>query len=129
VARDDAGIQGLALVRTKLNARFRFFSRAREFDTVTVHRGTVRKIGGDGLVLEADLMKREIILGLLTGRVLIGVNLYFPLQNEPVKVLTRLVRIEPAEDKSRKVYHGLRFEKISVEDRERVRQFIFRCQL
>jgi len=119
----------IALIRTRLDVLYKLFSHDSRFGSDSVYRGTVRKIGRGGVMLEAELLDQRWLLGLLTGRVFMGINFHLPLQTEPVKALGRVIRVEPAEDLSSKVFYGLRFHKISREELNRGAQCVIRCQM
>ena len=118
-------------VKVALVVRYKFLSHdfAENPNASQIHEGSTNNISGGGLLLRARIPDLQWIPSLLMQRIVIGVNLYLPNEEGPVKALTRVAWIESLEEGTQKCSLGLRFHEIGREDEDRILQYIIRCQM
>jgi c-di-GMP-binding flagellar brake protein YcgR len=116
-------------VRAELPVKYKFLSQDPNFNSDEVFNGTTSNIAGGGLLLTGPMPNADWITGLLMERIVVGVNLFLPGTEEPVKALTRTAWIEALDDRAGRCALGLRFKEITKEHLDRLFKFVIRVQM
>jgi c-di-GMP-binding flagellar brake protein YcgR len=117
-------------VRMKVDipVRYKFLSKTVEV-TDDVYEGTTGDLGGGGLLMVGRIPNPAWYVGLLTQKIVAGVNILLPKQADPVKALCRVAWIEAGEGESGRVAMGLKFKEISRDSLDTIFQFVIKAQL
>jgi c-di-GMP-binding flagellar brake protein YcgR len=118
-------------VKVSLPVRYKFLSHEIEGtpEAMEIHEGTTNNLSGGGLLLKGRIPRLEWISGMLMEKIAVGVNLYLPKFDLPVKALTRVAWIEGLEEGSQKCHLGLRFKEIAGDGEDQILQFIIKCSM
>lgn len=117
-------------VKIEIPLRYKFLGKnatGPEFDTI--HEGTTSNVSGGGFLLIGKIPKLEWIPDLLMQKIVVGVNLQLPTMDTAIKALTRVAWIETIDEKTLQAALGLRFRDITLQDRDKIFQFVIRCQM
>jgi len=115
-------------IKAEIPIRYKFLSRVIELQEEGVCEGTTSNIGGGGFLLVGRIPEPNWYADLLLQRIVIGVNIYLPPNNEPIKALCRCAWIE-ALDEPRRVGMGLLFKEISRQGQDEIFRFVIKAQL
>jgi c-di-GMP-binding flagellar brake protein YcgR len=116
-------------VKTEIPVKYKFLSHDPEFRADEVFEGATTNLSAGGLLLIGRLPNLDWIPGLLMERIVVGVNLYVPAAEEPVKALCRVAWLEAIEEKSRRTAMGLRFSEITKMHEDVILQFVIKSQM
>ena len=119
-------------VRVKLEVpvRYKFLCRERtEPDFDRVYEGTSWNISGGGLLLAGRIPVYGWIPELLLQKIMVGVNILLPGQDDPIKALAKVAWIESIEEATQRCGIGLKFREITTHDRDNIFQFVIRSQM
>lgn len=116
-------------VRVEIPVRYRFLSHDPSFDNSEPRPGVTTNLSGGGLLLAVNIPDPNLIPGLLTEKIFLGVEMDLPGQSSPVRALTRAAWVESVESEPGKYLVGLRFKEITREDQDRIFQFIIHSEM
>jgi PilZ domain-containing protein len=88
--------------------------------------GVTHNLSMGGMRLEGPIPRLEWLKDLLLGRITVGVNLHFPGNPNPAKVLARLAWLEAAEPDSINMSFGLRILEIPPDHRKVLSEFLIK---
>lgn len=131
-ASKDFGVERRQFIRIKTNlvVRYKFICQYRDEPELNkVYEGYTENISASGLLLVGKIPKFEWIPELLMKKISIGVNLYLPSQEFPIKALTRVVWLEKLEEETKRCFMGLQFQEIRMEDKDKIFFFVIKNQL
>jgi len=107
--------------------RYKFMSSAVQDEAMErVCDGMTQNVSLGGLLLVGTVPRLEWLKDLLVGRITLGVNLYIPGSEHPIKFLTRVTWIEAAEEQSINMRLGLRILEIPPDQRRVLSEFLTR---
>lgn len=115
-------------VKVKVPVAYKFFSTTGSSSYDEIYEGFTTNISRDGLLLEGKIPEKNMAAPLLLGKVIVGVNLFLPNQDSPVKALTRVKWIEATSDESISCL-GLNFKEITKESIDWILKFIISTQM
>ena len=117
-------------VRTQIPVRYKFLSKTRQ-DTAMdeVYEGTTTNLGGGGLLLLGRVPVLDWISELLMQKIVIGVNLLLPQDDQPIKALTRVAWVETFDEVTMKCNLGLKFKEVTQADKDRIFKFVIKVQM
>jgi len=115
-------------IKVDVPVRYKFLSRTVQVGD-DVYEGVTGDLGGGGLLLVGRVPTPELYVGLLTQRVVVGVNVLLPAAAEPLKALCRVAWIEAAEANGGRVALGLKFKEITRDALDEVIKFVIKSQL
>ena len=117
-------------VRMKVDipVRYKFLSKTVEVGD-DVFEGTTGDLGGGGLLLVGRIPNPVWYVGLLTQKIVMGVNIQLPKNPDPIKALCRVAWIEATEGESGRVALGLKYKEISRDALDTIFQFVIKAQL
>ncbi len=116
-------------VRADLPVKYKFLSQDGGLASDEIFDGTTSNISGAGILLVGQMPNSDWITGLLMERIVVGINLFLPGAEEPVKALTRTAWIEALDERSQRCSMGLRFKEITKEHLDRLFKFVIRAQM
>jgi c-di-GMP-binding flagellar brake protein YcgR len=118
-------------MRTSIDipVRYKFLSKAVELEDAQIFEGTTARIATSGFLLVGKIPSMSWIPGLLTGKILIGVNILLPSAAVAVKALTRVAWVEAIPEGSERCALGLSFKEITKENQDELLKFMIRSQL
>jgi len=112
-----------------VSVRYKFLSHEpTDVSLDVVHEGSCQNIGTGGILLKAKLPDPKWLALLHTGRMHVGVNIHLPNQPTALKALCR-VAWSSALEEGNHIALGLSFQEITVEDRDKISQYIIRAQM
>lgn len=117
-------------VRIKMDVpvRYKFLSKSVEVGDA-VYAGTTGDLGGGGLLVVGKIPDAAWYVGLLTQKIVVGVNIQLPQAMEPIKALCRVSWIEATESESGRVAMGLKFKEIARDSLDEIFKFVIKAQL
>ncbi len=115
-------------VKVKVPVAYKFFSTTGDSPFDEIFEGHTSNISRNGLLLEGQLPEKDMAAPLLLGKLIIGVNLFLPNQEAPVKALTRVKWIEATSDETISCL-GLHFKEITKESIDWILKFIISTQM
>jgi len=117
-------------VRIKMDVpvRYKFLSKSVEVGDA-VYAGTTGDLGGGGLLVVGKIPEPAWYVGLLTQKIVVGVNIQLPQAMEPIKALCRVSWIEATESESGRVAMGLKFKEIARDSLDEIFKFVIKAQL
>ncbi len=110
--------------------RYKFLSRemsGKEMDAV--HEGVSQNLGAGGLLLGGKLPDASWLAKLLTRRMFLGINLFLPNGEAPLKALCRVTWASALSEENRQIVMGLEFQEITQRDRDLITQYIIKAQM
>ncbi len=114
-------------IKCEIPIRYKFLSKSTEVGE-EIHEGTTGDIGGGGLLLLGRVPNPQWYCDLLTGRIVVGVNILLPSAAEPLKALCRVAWLE-ASDNAQKVAMGLKFKEIARDALDEIFKYVIKAQL
>jgi c-di-GMP-binding flagellar brake protein YcgR len=117
-------------VRIKIDVPVRYKLLSKSVDVGTdVYEGTTGDLSGGGLLLVGRISNPAWIVGLLTQKIVVGVNILLPASADPIKALCRVAWVEAAETEGGRVALGLKFKEISRDSLDEIFKFVIKAQL
>lgn len=117
-------------VNLEIPVRYKFLSKTRQDKEMEgIYEGTTSNIGGGGLLLHGKIPVLEWIPELLMQKLMLGLNMMLPAQEDPIKVLTRVAWIETIEAGTHRCAMGLMFRELTTQDRDRIFRFVIKAQI
>lgn len=117
-------------LRVEVPLRYKFLSTYMKDSRLDqIYEGITKNISGGGLLLYGTIHDLDWIPDLLTRKMLMGVILSLPDQEEPSKALARVAWIETVDEKTHRCNIGLEFKEITAEDKDKIFLFVIRSQL
>lgn len=107
-----------------LPVRYRLLSVSDLAVADSVREGQTIDINPKGILLRGTLPTLDYIVPLLTQKMLVAVEIKMPRPNTVVKALARVAWVEAVEEADNRCTMGLAFNEISVEDREKLFEFV-----
>ena len=116
-------------INTEIPVRYKFLSRVLDLGDESIYEGTTSRISAHGFLLLAKIPQMSWIPGLLTEKIVIGVNILVPSLDVPVKALARVAWVEAMTEGSEKCALGLTFKEISKANQDELLKYMIRSQL
>ena len=117
-------------IKAELSIRYKFLSSYMEDKRFEeIHQGYTSNVSGGGLLLKGPIPDFGWIPDLLMHKIVVGVNIQLPTEEDPVKILTRVAWIESIDEKTKKCVVGLRFQEVTRDDQDKIFKFIIRSQM
>jgi PilZ domain-containing protein len=112
-------------LRHSVPVRYKFISpHVKDAAMDRVCDGVTQNLSMGGMLLLGPIPRLEWLKDLLLGRINIGVNLYFPGNPTPAKVLARVAWVEAAEANAINMNIGLRILEIPPDHRKVLSDFL-----
>lgn len=120
----------LVKLRTPIEVRFKFLSKTRQDpEQDQVYEGTVPSISAQGCLMAGKIPRLDWLADLLTHKMMLGINLLFPNDPDPIKALGEVGWIEKIEEESGRCQIGVTFKDIQPADRNRIFAHQVKAQL
>lgn len=117
-------------VNCEVAVRYKFICRQRvDTEMISIYEGKTNNLGGGGLLLQGKVPKIDWVADLLLHKIIIGVNMWLPDSQEPVRALTRVAWIETIDEKTLQCSMGLMFREITTMDKDKVFRFVLKAQI
>ena len=117
-------------VTTEIPVAYKFFSTTGELEFDDILEGVTSNISRDGMLLQGKHLQKNMAAPLLLGKIVIGVNLFLPNQEDPVKALSRVKWIEAGDEQGAdSSLMGLNFKEITKESIDKILKFIISTQM
>lgn len=117
-------------VKAEIPVRYKFLCRLRnDTELNDIYEGTTANLSGGGILLVGKIPVLDWIPDLLMQKIVIGVNLFLPAEDKPVKALSRVAWVEQVDENTRRCMLGLKFKEITQEDRDRIFRFVIKVQM
>lgn len=116
-------------VRMALSVRYAFVGADGNRLPPGISEGATANLSAGGLLLQGRVHDLAWVPELLTQRMAVAVSVALPTGIEPVKAVARACWIETVDPVSHRCSLGLRFKEITLEDQDRLFQFVIRSQL
>ncbi len=130
MAAFDSEKREFTRVKISVPVRYKFLYRELESPELDkIWEGSTSNLSGGGMLLRGVIPRLDWLSHLLTGRMMIGVNLILPTYEVPVKALTRVAWIEGLEETTQKARMGLTFREITQEAQEEILRYIIKTQM
>jgi c-di-GMP-binding flagellar brake protein YcgR len=117
-------------VRAALEVRYKFLSHTADLGDIgaKIYRGNTANISAGGLLLEGEIPNPKWIQHLLSGIIVIGLNIIVPYKDMPLKVLSRVKWVEASKKPGIHAL-GLEFREITSEVRDAIVRYVIMAQL
>lgn len=116
-------------VRAELPVKYKFLSQDPNFSSDEIYNGTTSNLSGGGLLLVGTIPNTDWITALLMDRIVIGVNILFPIDPEPVKALTRTAWIEALDERAHQCSLGLKFKEVTKQHLDKIFKYVIKAQM
>lgn len=117
-------------VKVEIPVRYKFLAKHRQdAELNTIYEGFTTNLSGGGLLLMGKLPVLAWLADLLMQKMAVGINLYLPLHEAPIKALTRVAWIETIEEQTQRTAFGLKFREITADDKDKIFRFVIKAQL
>ena len=116
-------------VTVGIPVRYKFLSKTVQVTDADAHEGITSNLSGMGLVMLTKLPPSDLLAPLLTHEVLLGVNIFLPSVESPIKALATVSWIECVEESTEKCAVGLKFVDARKEDQDRILRYVIRSQI
>ena len=116
-------------IHADIPIRYKFLSKTVPVDPEGVYEGTTNHLSGSGLLLVGKVPSISWIPALLTGDILLGINLILPSLELPVKALCAVAWVEAMTKGHERVALGLKYKEISKENQDEVLKYIIKAQI
>jgi c-di-GMP-binding flagellar brake protein YcgR len=117
-------------VKVEVPVRYMFLCKTiRDPEMERIYEGTTSNIGAGGILLVGQIPKLEYIPEMLLQHIVLGLNIFLPQLQEPIKALARVSWVETIDEQTRKGGMGLRFRDIPLADRDKIFRFVIAAQM
>jgi hypothetical protein len=116
-------------VSVGIPVRYKFLSKTIQVADTDAHEGITSNLSGMGLVMLTKLPPKDLLAPLLTHEVLLGVNIFLPSTESPIKALATISWIECVEESAEKCAIGLKFVDARKEDQDRILRYVIKSQI
>jgi len=110
--------------------KFRLISQSPD---VTVpdeyYDGETQNIGAGGLLLVGPIVQGDFITNLLIQKIVVGVRIYLPGEDDPVEVLCRAAWLEAIDQEDNRCSLGLAFKEITSDAQDTLFRFIISSRM
>lgn len=116
-------------VKAALQVRYKFLRPTGEKVEERLYEGVTTNLSAGGLLLSGRLPDPAWMPELLSGKILLGLNVI--LQDDPaaVKAVARVAWIERSGDDPNVYPMGLSFDTIEPDDKARIQRYVIRAQI
>ena len=91
--------------------------------------GETQNIGAGGMLLAGPIPRPDLITDLLVQKVVVGVRIYLPGEDEPVEALARVAWLEAIDQEDNRCSLGLSFKEITSEAQDVLFRFIISSRM
>ncbi|HUU43569.1 MAG TPA: PilZ domain-containing protein [Planctomycetota bacterium] len=91
--------------------------------------GETQNIGAGGMLLVGPIPQSDLITGLLVQKVVVGVRIYLPGEDDPVEALARVAWLESLDQNDNRCSLGLSFKEITSEAQDTLFRFIISSRM
>ena len=91
--------------------------------------GETQNIGAGGMLLMGPIPRADLITDLLVQKVVVGVRIYLPGEDEPVEALGRVAWLEALNQEENRCSLGLSFKEITSEAQDVLFRFIISSRM
>ena len=91
--------------------------------------GETQNIGAGGMLLVGPIPQANLITDLLVQKVVIGVRIYLPGEDDPVEALARVAWLEAIDQEDGRCSLGLAFKEITSEAQDTLFRFIISSRM
>jgi hypothetical protein len=116
-------------VSVGIPVRYKFLSKTIQVADMDTREGITSNLSGMGLVMLTKLPPPDLLAPLLTHEALLGVNIYLPSAESPIKALATISWIECVEESAEKCAIGLKFVDAKKEDQDRILRYVIKSQI
>jgi c-di-GMP-binding flagellar brake protein YcgR len=116
-------------VTVGIPVRYKFLSKSIQVNDADTHEGMTSNLSGMGLVMVTKLPPVDLLAPLLTHEVLIGINVFLPSTESPIKALTSVSWVECVEEGAEKCAIGLKFVDVKKEDQDKILRYVIKSQI
>lgn len=93
------------------------------------HDGETQNIGAGGLLLVGPIPRADLITDLLVQKIVVGVRIALPGEDEPVEALCRAAWLEAIDQEENRCSLGLSFKEITSEAQDTLFRFIISSRM
>lgn len=117
-------------VRLGIPVRYKFICEHIKDSAIDkIYKGTSNNISASGLLLTGEIPDFNWIPDMLLQKIVIGLNLVLPNEENMIKTLARVAWIGSLEEKMHQGQMGLKFKELTSEDKDCIMRFVIRSQL
>ena len=117
-------------IRLEVPVLYKFLCQHRQDPELReVYEGTTRDISAGGILLHGKVALLDWVPELLQHKIAVGVNLFLPEDQVPIKALARVAWIEPIEARTNCCALGLGFREITQQDKDRIFRYVIKSQI
>jgi c-di-GMP-binding flagellar brake protein YcgR len=116
-------------VSVGIPVRYKFLSKTIQVTDMDAREGITSNLSGMGLVMLTRLPPSDLLAPLLTHAALLGVNIFLPSTESPIKALATISWIECVEESTEKCAIGLKFVDAKKEDQDKILRYVIKSQI
>ena len=125
----DTGKRDFVKVSVGIPVRYKFLSKTIQVTNMDANEGITSNLSGMGLVVLTKVPPPDLLAPLLTHEVLLGVNIFLPSTESPIKALAAVSWIECVQESIEKCAIGLKFVDAKKEDQDRILRYVIKSQI
>lgn len=91
--------------------------------------GETQNVGAGGMLLVGPILQADLITGLLVQKIVVGVRIYLPGEEDPVEALARVAWLEAFNEEENRCFLGLTFKEITNEAQDTLFRFIISSRM